>query len=153
VAVIASLLARTARPLRQLATGVWHDWARLSFAFYGTLPLALLMPFDLEEFYGEGPFVMVLSAVEALGALAHMRSTRMWQRALALLGDLTLSWGAATVYLANYWDGRQEQWMPGPGDWYRTVQGMTNRGVRLLVLLLAPTLLGLSHLDIRPIRS
>lgn len=38
VAVIALLLTRVVRPLRQLVTGVWHDWTRLSFAFYGTCP-------------------------------------------------------------------------------------------------------------------
>jgi len=150
VAVIASLLARGVWPLRQLITGVWHDWTRLSFASYGTLPLALAMAFD--EVEGQGP-VVVLSAVLALGALAYMRSTRMWQRALALFGGFSLMWPAATVYLAHYWDGRREQWMPRPGDWSRTIQWMTNRGVGLLVLLLAPALLGLLHLVIRLIRS
>ncbi len=150
VAVIASLLARGMRPLAQLITGVWHDWTRLSFASYGGLSLALAIAFD--EVKGQGP-VVVLSAVLALGALAYMRSTRMWQRALALFGGFSLIWTAATVYLAHYWDGRQEQWMRTPGDWSRTIQLMTNRGVGLLVLLLAPALLGLLALVIRFIRS
>ena len=154
MAVVTSLLARRGglargvRPLRQLVTGVWHDWTRLSFAFYGTLPLALAIAFG--EVEGQGP-VVVLSVALALGALAYMRSTRMWQRALALFGGFSLMWPAATVYLAHYWDGRREQWMPRPGDWSRTIQ-MTNRGVGLLVLLLAPALLGLLHLVIRFIR-
>ena len=156
VAVISSLLARRGGlvrgvwPLRQLITGVWHDWTRLSFASYGTLPLALAMAFD--EVKGQGP-VLVLSAVLALGALAYMRTTRMWQRALALFSGFSLIWAAATVYLAHYWDGLHEQWMQRPGDWSRTIQWMTNRGVGLLILLLAPALLGLLHLVIRFIRS
>jgi len=151
VAVIASLLARTARPLRQLACSVWHDWTWLSFVFYGTVPLALLNRFD--EVHGGEPFVMASLAFLALGALAYMRSTRMWQRALALLGGFTFCWAAATVYLADYWDGRQEQGMPRPGDWLRTVRWMTGRGLGLLLLLLAPALLGLLHVSVKSIRT
>jgi hypothetical protein len=105
LAVIASLLARGVWPLRRLITGVWSDWTQLSFAFYGALPLALVIAFD--EVKEKGPEVMLLVAL-ALGALAYMRSTRIWQRALALFGSFTPIWAAATVCLANYWGGRQE---------------------------------------------
>lgn len=150
VAVIASLLARGVRPLRQLVTSVWNDWTQLSFAFYGALPLALVIAFD--EVKEQGPEVMLLVAL-ALGALAYMRSTRIWQRALALFGSFTLIWAAATVCLANYWGGRQEPWMPKPGDWSRTVQWMSKEGVGWLVLLLAPALLGLLRVSLNSIRS
>jgi hypothetical protein len=106
VAVVALLLSRSVRPLRQLVTGIWHDWTRLSFGFYGLLPLVLIIVFD--EVHGEGPYMAVLSVILAMGALVYMCSSKTWQRALTLLLGMTLAWTAATVYLAIYWHGRHK---------------------------------------------
>jgi hypothetical protein len=151
VAVIALLLSRSVRPLRQLVTGVWHDWTRLSFGFYGLLPLALMIVFD--EVHGEEPYVAVLGLILAIGALAYMRSSRTWQRTLSLLLGMTLVWTAATVYLAIYWHGRQEFWMRQPGNDYETARGMLVALGVLVALLLAPALLGLLRHSIKSIRA
>jgi len=97
--------------------------------------------------------MVVLSLILAAGALTYMRSTEIWQRALALLSGLGLSWAAATVYLAHYWDGRQERGMPRPGEWSKTVQWMTDDGVGLVALLLAPALLGLVRIFVKSIKT
>ncbi len=134
MAAIALLLGRLWRPLRSLYKGVWHDWSRLSFGLYGILPLALMIVFD--EVHGEEPYVAVLGVILAIGALAYMRSSRTWQRALTLLLGMTLAWTAATVYLAIYWHGRQEFWMRQPGNGYETARGMLV-AVGVLVALLS----------------
>ena len=151
MAAIALLLGRLWRPLRSLYKGVWHDWSRLSFGLYGILPLALMIVLD--EVHGEEPYVAVLGVILAIGALAYMRSSRTWQRALTLLLGMTLAWTAATVYLAIYWHGRQEFWMRQPGNGYETARGMLVALGVLVVLLLAPALLGLLRHSIQSIRA
>jgi hypothetical protein len=151
VAVVALLLSRSVRPLRQLITGIWHDWTRLSFGFYGLLPLVLMIAFD--EVHGEGPYMAVLSVILAMGALAYMRSAKTWQRALALLLGMTLTWTAATVYLAIYWHGRQEFWMRQPINGYSMVRPMLIALGVLVALLLVPALLGFLRRSIQSIRA
>jgi len=151
VVVVALLLSRSVRSLRQLVTGIWHDWTRLSFGFYGLLPLVLMIAFD--EVHGEGPYVAVLGVILAIGALAYMRSSKTWQRALTLLLGTTLAWTAATVYLAIYWHGRQEFWMREPGNGYETAQGMLIALGVLTALMFAPALLGLLRRGIESMRA
>jgi hypothetical protein len=151
VAMVALLLSRSVRPLRQLVVGIWHDWTRLSFGFYGFLPLALMIVFD--EVHGEEPYVAVLGVILAIGALAYMRSSRTWQRALTLLLGMTLTWTAATVYLAIYWHGRQEFWMREPGTGYETARGMLIALGVLVALMLAPALLGLLRRSVQSMRA
>jgi hypothetical protein len=69
-----------------LIGGVWRDWTRLSFAFYGLLPFALFAAFD--EIIGDESVLLVLNGILALGALVYLRVTRNWQRALAMLVTL-----------------------------------------------------------------
>lgn len=151
VAVVALLLSRSVRPLRQLVTGVWHDWTRLSFGFYGLLPLALMIVFD--EVHGEEPYVAVLGVILAIGALAYMRSARTWQRALTLLLGMTLAWTAATVYLAIYWHGRQVGSMRQPLNGYEMARPMLIALGVLVALMFAPALLGLLRRSIQSIRA
>jgi hypothetical protein len=151
VVAVALLLSRSVRPLRQLVTGIWHDWTRLSFGFYGLLPLVLMIAFD--EVHGEGPYMAVLSVILAMGALAYMRSAKTWQRALALLLGMTLTWTAATVYLAIYWHGRQEFWMRQPINGYSMVRPMLIALGVLVALLLVPALLGFLRRSIQSIRA
>ena len=151
VAVVALLLSRSVRPLRQLVTGVWYDWTRLSFGFYGLLPLVLMIVFD--EVHGEGPYMAVLSVILAMGALAYMRSSRTSYRVLALVIGMTLAWAMATAFLATYWHGRQEFGMLRPGHWYQTTRWMVKDGMVQVTLILAPALLGLLRRSVQSIRA
>jgi hypothetical protein len=148
VAGVALLVTRSFQPLRKLAAEVWNDWSVISFALYGMLPIALVAPFD--ETHGGGLVGMALSLVLGIGALAYMRSTRTWQRAAALAGGLAVSWLAATAWLTVYWQGRQVFWMSVPADgYYRTAEAMGRAGAVLMVLLIAPALLGVARWAIR----
>jgi hypothetical protein len=131
------------RPLRQLGQTVRRDWTLLSFCFYGVAPMALLFAFEKVARDYEALYMAVSSLILAAGALAYMRSARTWQRTLALLSGATLSWAVATVYLANYWHGRQEDWMPRPGNGYEIARWSATGWGALLALILAPALLTL----------
>jgi hypothetical protein len=148
VAGVALLITRSIQPLRQLAAEVWNDWSVISFALYGMLPIALVVPFD--ETHGGALVGMALSLVLGIGALAYMRTTRPWQRAAALAGGLAVSWLAATAWLTVYWHGRQEFWMSVPLiGYYPTAAAMSRAGAVLMVLLLAPGLLGVARWAVR----
>jgi hypothetical protein len=141
VSVISLALTRSTQPLRQLVSKVWRDWTLLSFAYYGTLPLTYLIVFD--EVHGEEPFAVGLLVFLAFGALAFIRSTTLFRRALSLVVALFFSWVAAATYLAIYWNGRQEYGMMEPGDGLATISDMSASGLRVLAFLLAPILLAL----------
>ena len=147
VAGVAWLVTRSVQPIRKLATDVWNDWSRISFVLYGMLPIALVLPFD--ETHGGSLLGIALFLVLGIGALAYMRSTRPWQRAAALGGGLAVSWLVATAWLSFYWHGRQEPWMSAPADGYGTAVAMSEAGAILLVLLFAPSLLGIAHWAVR----
>ena len=147
VVAVALVATRSVQPLRQLAHDTWNDWSRISFALYGMLPIPLLLSFDEAR---SGALVDIgLPVLLGIGALAYMRSTRLWQRVVALLSGLTVTWLAATVWLFVYWNGRQDPWMSKPADGYRTAAVMSRAGAILLVLLLAPGLVGLAHWAVR----
>jgi hypothetical protein len=154
IAVIVLLLTRSVRPLFRLGTGIWQDWTRLSFGLYGIMPLVVVMSFDEVNKGYQLPFMLVLTLVLAGGALAYMRSARTWQRALALLIGLILSWAVTTVGTAIYWDGRLEPWMRGePDRWYEIVGRSAIAGTVLVALMFTPALLGLLRRSIRFIRA
>ena len=150
VVVIALAWTRSLRPLGALIGGVWQDWTRLSFAFYGLLPFALIIAFD--EMTGDEPILLVLDLILALGAVMYMRVTQDWQRALALLVAVLVCWSAATIFKAAYWS------MPhGPGlawatPWESTVRNMITMGGGILVVLFAPALLGLVRRAVNALR-
>jgi hypothetical protein len=141
IAVIALLLTRSMRPLLQLVTRVWQDWTRLSFGLYGIMPLVVFISFDEVNKGYQLPFMLVLTLVLAGGALAYMRSARTWQRALALLIGLTLSWAVTTVGTAIYWDRRLEPWRE-PDRWYEILGRSAIAGTVLVALMFTPALLG-----------
>jgi hypothetical protein len=109
MAVTALLLSRLWRPLRPLHRGAWHDWTRLSFGFYGVMPLVLVMAFDEVTPTFRALYLIASMVILAAGAVAYVRSSRTWQRALALLAGMALSCavttvGVATFYHAATWD-------------------------------------------------
>ena len=150
VAGIALLVTRSVQPLRKLAADAWKDWTRISFALYGMLPIALVVPFD--ETHGGALVGIGLGLVLGIGALTYMRSTRTWQRAAALAGGLAVAWLAATAWLTLFWNERQVFWMWAPAIGGRTAAAMSGAGAILMVLLFAPGLVGLAHWGMPRIR-
>jgi len=118
-----------------------NDWTSVTFVLYGILPAMLVLGYD--EVHDSQLMMLYSMLILAAGALFHMRSTHLWQRALSLVLGFCLSWGLAAVNLANYWSGRQEIWMDKPGDWLGTLLPMLNSGAIMLCILLLPWLFSL----------
>jgi hypothetical protein len=135
------LKTRSARPFRQFRKGVWDDWTRLSFAFYGVLPLGLTIAFAAIDTSFGLPCLTASAVALGAGALTYMLSARMWHRVSALLTGLTLSWAMATLGAATYWYGRRESWMTAPGNRYQIAQGSVIGWALFLALILASALL------------
>lgn len=122
-----------------------NDWTSVSFVLYGMLPAMLVLGYD--EVHDNQLMILSSMLILAAGALFHMRSTQLWQRALSLVLGFCLSWGLAAINLANYWSGRQEMWMERAGDWWGTLLPMLYSGGIMLCILLVPWLLSmLKHL-------
>ena len=147
------LKTRSVRPLRQFRKGVWHDWTRLSFAFYGVLPLGLTIAFAATDTSFGLPYLAASAVALIAGALTYMLSTRASHRVSALIVGLTLSWAVATVGAATYWHGRQESWMTTPGNGYKIARGSVVGWVLFLALILAPALLSIFRRSERSVRT
>ncbi len=113
-----------------------NDWTSITFVIYGILPAMLVTGYD--EVHDSQLMILSSMLILAAGALFHMRSTHLWQRALSLVLGFCLSWGLAAINLANYWSGRQEVWMDRAGDWWGTLLPMLYSGAIMLCILLLP---------------
>jgi hypothetical protein len=153
MAVIALLLTRSVRPLRQLITGVWHDWTRFSFGLYGVMPMAVWIGFD-EVSFNPVPYLFVSMVGLAGGALAYVRSARTSQRALALLIGMTLtSWMAMVGPAIFYPDVVWKPWVTMRGVWYAYGRGDVAAWGVLTAVMFAPALLGLLRRSVKFIRA
>ena len=118
--------------------GTRGGWSSIFFVLYGMLPAMLVAGYD--EVHDSQVMILTSMLILAAGALLHMRSSHLWQRALSLVLGFCLGWGLAAVNLANYWSGRQEIWMDRPGDWWGTLLPMLYSGGIMLCILLLPML-------------
>lgn len=147
---IALLATRSLRPLGQFFKRIWHDWTLLSFGLYSIVPLVLLnVAFDFVTGNYPLPYPVASSFVLAGVALAYLRSSRMAQRAFALLAGMTLCWAVATVEVAIYLDKAPKL----PGYWAGDIREMLSYWGVLMALILAPALLGLLRRSVKSIRA
>jgi uncharacterized membrane protein (DUF485 family) len=142
IILIGILWTRDPGSIYRMFRSLWVDWTRLSFAFYGLLPLMLIAIYDEVGDIAAQPALTGLMLVQAGGALLYMRSSRIWPRFLWLLAGFSISWILATIHLAWYWNGRQEPGMGAPATWGETLSWAGPMGAFLLVILIAPVLLG-----------
>lgn len=144
------LLTRSWRPLFNGIVDLWHDWTRFSFGFYTFLPFLLFIIYD--EVIGEEPFLAVLWCILAIGAFGYMRAKDSLFRILALLTSTVFCLSASIVYLAMYWDGRQEYWMSQPIDGWLNAQSYVSASLNYIALLLSPALLGIARGTVNRLR-
>jgi hypothetical protein len=140
-AALALAVTRSSRPVARLMTGVWRDWTRLSFAIYGTLPLALWILFD--EVHSPYPalFLAVSALCLAAGAWYFVSAGSPWRRALSLIAGLTSSWTICTLAVAAYWSGRTVGRAQHRLEWADNAMPMAIGWVVVAATLLVPALL------------
>jgi hypothetical protein len=120
-----------ARAMR-IAISLVGDVRRAAFAFYGLLPLLLLVAYDHSYLPGSTPALAVSGLGMVLGALAYSRSRSPWAQAGALAGGVALALGAAFLEFA----------VLGGSLWIRHLGWMALLGGGALALVLAPFLFG-----------
>lgn len=136
----ALLLTRSLRPLGQFFKGIWRDWTQLSFLLYSVTPLILLnVAYDFTSGNYPLPYPIAASLVLAGGAWAYMRGRNMTERAVALLAGMTLTWLVAAAEVALYLARTPK----APGLWSGEISEMLPYWGWLMVLVLAPAVLGL----------
>ncbi len=147
VVLVGSLWARNLRPLSALLNAIWRDWTLLSFSFYGALPLLFIAAYD--EVRNEGPVLILIMLILAAGTILYMRTENIWHRFACLVGGFSVGWTVLMVQQAMYWNGRQEEWMPEPGSWIETLNWTSRSGAILMLILVAPVLIGFLRWAIR----
>jgi len=144
MAIVVFAVTHSRPPLTPLFTNVWRDWTQLSFALYGLVPILVWFSFDEVEDRFTIWFMAALTLILAGGALAYLRSTRVWQRVTALLVGAALARIVATAGTRIYWNTHPQPWMTGPPVHWIGIVGVSSAGVTVLLsFLFAPALLGL----------
>jgi len=139
--MIALLVTRSFDPLLQLARGIWNDWTRLSFAFYGSLTILLFDAYDGIHFSFDTLLELLTFAFLAFGAAAHVRSSEARQRAISLLVGFGTAWILIVSVNVVYWNGRQEVWMREPANWQTILLQLQAPGLILFGILFSPIIL------------
>lgn len=125
-----------------LATGIWQDWSRLTFALYGCLPLAMFALVDEIDGRFQGLLLLTTTLALAAGAWAYLHSATPARGVGALAAGLVAAATLISVGNSVYWDGRLEPWMrDGPPTWYGVAAQGFAMTMLAVVLMLAPALL------------
>jgi hypothetical protein len=147
LAVLIALVAIAAvlPPLRPFWLRLQRDWTLLSFVVFGAAPISLYLTFD--EYRYEGPYVLASMLLMAVGVWLYLRSSRHWQRWLALLTALTLAMGTAAIakwlILPNQdWPGLLGGRLPEARRWSEVLPTLAEWGW-IMVVMTAPALLRL----------
>lgn len=141
VVLLGTLWVRSLRPIYALLKSLWKDWTLLSFAFYGVLPLMVIAAYD--EVRNDELAVALINLILGVGAAAYMRTGNIWHRFASLVGGFSIGWLALVVHQSLYWNGRQLEWMPAPGNWMETLRWTSQFGATLMLILVAPVLVWL----------
>lgn len=135
------LLTRSLRPHGQFLVHFWQDWSLLSFLMVGFLPTLAAIGFDEVDRLFSLPFMMGLTLLMCVTALAYLRSGRQWQRVVALVAGTGLT-------LAVIVAGPIAYWLPRDGV---HVPAAVIMGLSLAAVIFAPALLSLLQRRNRPL--
>jgi hypothetical protein len=151
VVLVGTLWARGFQPVVTLIKSVWEDWTLLSFTIYGSLPWLFIFAYD--EVRNDELALTVIMLILAIGAAIYMRTENIWHRLASLVGGFTMGWVALMIHQGFYWHGRQEHWMPEPGNWMKTLNWTSRMGAILILILVAPVLIELLRRAVKSRRT
>ncbi len=142
MAAITLLITRSLRPLLNLFTNIWEDWTLLTFGMFGFVPLLIGIGFDEVDRLYSLRFMVALTLLMSGTVLAYLRSTRQWQRVLALLVGNILTVTIVTMAPTVYW--LENGWV--------NVQRTVMAGIVVLAVMFSPVLVGLLRRSVRSLR-
>ena len=141
--VIALLITRSLRPLLKLFTNIWADWTLVTFGMFGFMPLLIGIGFDEVDRLYSLPFMVASTFLMVGTALAYLRSTRQWQRVLALLIGIILILTIVAIAPTVYW--LENGWV--------NVQGVVVGGTIVGLVMFSPALIGLLRRSIQSLQA
>jgi hypothetical protein len=97
------LITRSLRPLGRFFTNLGGDATQLSFAFFGSSPLLILVSFDEVKGLSSLPWVTLLSALMVVAAWLYLRQEAIPRRTAVLAGGISLILMGIIVGNYIYW--------------------------------------------------
>lgn len=126
--------------LRRIGQSLSLDWTRLSFGFYGAMPLLIIMAFDDSHLNNRTPY-LALSVLMMVGsALIYCRSRDVTMQITTLLGGLTLSICGAWLDQVSFAGGLMN-WDKIPSPRSGEATWMLLLWIQWVFLILSPVLL------------
>lgn len=144
--MIALLMTHSLHPLRQLVTGIWNDWSRLSLVLYGFIAWVVQMYEEVHHPYLNA-FILATALVVTIGAAAYACAGGTAQRVamlvLALPGVFTIEaifWATGGYYSPTPPYNYSTSWWL-PNFLLRTTLAI---GVSSIVIY-SPIVIGMTH--------
>ena len=131
--LVALVISRSFQPVKKFFTNGWEDWTLFTFGMFGVMPLLVLVGFDEVDNRYTLSFTSGLYMVTILSAYAYMRSSKMWQRVLALGAGIVIPIVVASLGSTLYW--LEHGWV--------SIPGVTKMGIYIVLVMFAPAFIGI----------
>ena len=113
------LWKRSLHPLKELFTGIWHDWPRLSLTMYTFLAWLSLISYDENHHPYLLAFILVSTLVATVAAWGFLRSNTTKGQVLVLVAGIAVAQIFSSLAWAT-WDWQTYHGLPPsePDAWY-----------------------------------
>ena len=140
-ALVALIISRSFRPIMKFFTNGWQDWTLFTFGMFGWMPLLVWVGFDEIDNLFTMYFTVGLNMVTILSSYAYMRSTKMWQRVVALSAGIVIPVVVASLGSTLYW--LEHGWV--------SIPGVIKMGIYIVLVMFAPVFIGILRYADNPI--
>lgn len=126
--------------VRRIGQSLSLDWTRLSFGFYGAMPLAILVAFDDAHAINRTPYLALSVLVMVACALVYARSRQSTMQTGALVAGMSFPIWTALLDKAAF-AGSMGDWITAPYPGTAEIAWMLQLWITWAVILLSPGLL------------
>jgi hypothetical protein len=149
-ALLALVITRfSLKTVARFFLGIWRDWTRLAFGFYGLLPFGVMASFDEVENAFEFPYMLLSLVLLVGGALFYMRTQGEIKPFLGLVVAAAITAFIVLTAGSVYWQthdinlmGRIEPKAAQPDLKSAAIESIPTTGF-ILGILLSPVWIGL----------
>jgi hypothetical protein len=130
---IALIVSRSFRPVKKFFANGWADWTLFTFGMLGWVPWFFDISFDDIDIHYSRYFIISLNIITVLAAYAYMRSSKIWQRVLALVVGIMIPVVVASIGSSLYWS--ENGWVD--------IAGVTKISFYVVLVMLSPAFIEL----------
>lgn len=137
------LFARSFRPIRRLAGGIWQNWTYLSLMIYAFVAFVQLIYDEIHHPYLFA-FMVASTLVICWAVWVFLQSVSSWKRVIALLAGFVVSLVLNNISYAT-WDSAAYYGLPPspPQPWYTALNGVIGWTIFWSGIMFWPLLIGL----------